>query len=347
MRPVDGSTLLEHVQRRRPGALQRLQLLLPVFEALAHAHDEGVAHGDIRPANVRVDDDGKAWLIDWGEGRLLLPRTAAADIRALTELLALALGGCSPGPDLRAVLARGQGEAPVEPPVEQAVEQAGGRYERLQPMIDDLRRVLAHLPVAGLHATPVHRAGLFARRHPLALTASAVGAVMLTVAFTLLVRHIQTGREQQVRSDRARAFVQQVAGVEPDAAAGPAQQAARLQRALDQARTGFDGEPVLRGLVLTELALGFRAVGQPEQALTVLREAHALLQSTAARNDPALGRARAQLALQLLDEPAASAQTQALALARQVVVECSSSACAPARLVAREVIQRLDPPAER
>ena len=40
-------------------------LLLP---AVAHAHGERVAHGDIRPANLRVDDEGHLFLLDWGMG---------------------------------------------------------------------------------------------------------------------------------------------------------------------------------------------------------------------------------------------------------------------------------------
>jgi serine/threonine-protein kinase len=335
MRWVEGVTLLEHAQRRRLSAAQRVQLLLPVCAALQHAHGELVAHGDIRAATLRVDDEGRITLLDWGLGRLLYPASAAADMLALAQVLQQLMAGAHPGPDLKAVLARALHATPSE------------RYATVEALVADLQRVLDHRPVDGPHAHGLHRTRLFVRRNRLPLAGAAVGGVLLALAVTMGVRQFQRGQQQVQRSDQVQAFLQQAvpalaaAAAASDATPDPAILAPQLQRALEQTRIGFAGEPVLRGQVLTELALRFRALGQPEQALAVLREAVALLQSTALASDPALAQARAQLAAQSLQSGTADGAVQARTLAAQVLAQCSGAGCDAAQRVAREVQQQL------
>lgn len=339
MRLVDGVPLLEHAKRRRLSVAQRVQLLLPVCQAVAHAHTELLAHGDIRPGNLRVDDEGRVVLLDWGQGRLLVPVTALADLRALARLLEQVLEGSSPGPDLKAIVHRALNAPPAD------------RYPNLLEFVEDLQRVLAHRPVPGAHASPLHRATLFARRNRLALAGGAVGVLLLATVLTTAVNHFRQSQQQAERSNLAREFVMQALGETEGAASAPAPDPAllapRLQRALEQARAGFDGRPVLRGQVLTELALRFRELGQGDTALAILREAAVLLQGTARAGDPALGMTRAQLAWQLLESGSGSAAGEARDLATRVLEDCSGSACGPAVQRAREVQQRLLAPAGR
>ena len=42
-----------------------------VADALAYAHEEGVVHRDVKPGNVLVDDEGHAWLGDFGISRMI------------------------------------------------------------------------------------------------------------------------------------------------------------------------------------------------------------------------------------------------------------------------------------
>ena len=337
MQRVEGVTLLEHVTRRRLNVAQHVQSLMPALAAVAHAHGEMVAHGDIRPANLRVDDDGHVFLLDWGMGRLLYPATATADMQSFARVLEQMLEGTSTGADLKAVLQRALQAEPPE------------RYEGVAPLMADLQRVLEHRSVAGPHATALHRAQLFVRRNRVAMAGGALGAVVLGTAITMGLGHFQRGQRQAERASQARDYVMQALGEDPaaSAAADPAQLAPRLQRTLEQARIGFDGQPVLRGQVITELGLRFRDIGQPDQAQAVVREAVALLQSTAAASDPALGHARAELALLLVESRAGGAREQAKALIDKVLADCSGARCEPARQQANLALQKLLAPAPR
>ncbi len=67
MELVDGVTLASHLTTR--GALpvdEALSILLPLSEALAHAHVRGVIHRDLKPSNVMVRPDGSPKLMDFG-----------------------------------------------------------------------------------------------------------------------------------------------------------------------------------------------------------------------------------------------------------------------------------------
>lgn len=56
---------------------------LQIAEAVAHAHDRGVVHGDIKSSNVMVDLDGRVKVLDFGVG--VRRGAAAADDEATTS----------------------------------------------------------------------------------------------------------------------------------------------------------------------------------------------------------------------------------------------------------------------
>ena len=76
---IEGRSLAEQLTQR-PIALNRaVEIVAELAEALAYAHAQGVVHRDVKPANIRVDDHGAVYLMDFGiayrpdSGELPLP----------------------------------------------------------------------------------------------------------------------------------------------------------------------------------------------------------------------------------------------------------------------------------
>jgi eukaryotic-like serine/threonine-protein kinase len=68
---VEGQRIDGYCRDRRLTLPQRLQLFLPIVEAVAHAHARQIVHCDLKPSNVLVSPDGVAKLLDFGVASLL------------------------------------------------------------------------------------------------------------------------------------------------------------------------------------------------------------------------------------------------------------------------------------
>ena len=66
---IDGTTLRTLIQRAQLPPQRALDLLAQVAEALDHAHAGGFVHRDVKPHNVLVDTNDKAYLSDFGLAR--------------------------------------------------------------------------------------------------------------------------------------------------------------------------------------------------------------------------------------------------------------------------------------
>ena len=175
-----------------------LQTTCEVADALTHAHQRMVVHGDIKPGNIRIGPRGRARLLDFGVARLLAEErdeggeslialtptfaapellqgqaaTAQSDIWALGAVLAWLLTGQRPPGDGSIVLP----EALNHPRSADLMAVIGTacaddptrRYDSVAAFADDLRRIRSHRPVLARPAGPLQRLRLWSRRNPLA-----------------------------------------------------------------------------------------------------------------------------------------------------------------------------------
>ncbi|WP_169800639.1 serine/threonine protein kinase [Archangium gephyra] len=81
MEYVDGLPLDEHVRGSNPSALEGVELLLALLEALEAVHGAGVLHRDVKASNILVRAaDGRPVLVDFGAGAYLGAPTLTSSV---------------------------------------------------------------------------------------------------------------------------------------------------------------------------------------------------------------------------------------------------------------------------
>jgi hypothetical protein len=180
--------------RRRLGPGEVVTIAVPLAQALAAAHAQGLVHGDVTPANVLFAADGRPLLSDLGVARLLgagpgevggtrgyldpavLAGAApgpASDVHGLAATCLAALTGHPPydehgrrldppdgtHPGLRATLEAALAPDPADRPSAEALAVAVVDAEAAEPVRFDRRGVvpgegLAHRPVTGPVVAP-------------------------------------------------------------------------------------------------------------------------------------------------------------------------------------------------
>jgi serine/threonine protein kinase/WD40 repeat protein len=63
---IAGQTLQALIATDRPDLRQSAQIVHDIAEALHYAHGKGIVHRDVKPANIMIDADGQALLMDFG-----------------------------------------------------------------------------------------------------------------------------------------------------------------------------------------------------------------------------------------------------------------------------------------
>ena len=92
---VTGENLAAIARAGNVSPVQALAWCSDVLDALGHAHDAGVAHGDLRPSRVMVMDDGRVKITGFTDTRALARGSpeAAEDLVQVGALLHRLLGG--------------------------------------------------------------------------------------------------------------------------------------------------------------------------------------------------------------------------------------------------------------
>ncbi|MBZ5608578.1 MAG: serine/threonine protein kinase [Acidobacteriia bacterium] len=79
MEYVEGLPITEYCDSRGASIEDRCRSMLPVCDALLHAHRNLVVHRDLKPSNILVTSEGVPKLLDFGIAKLLEPEQAAGD----------------------------------------------------------------------------------------------------------------------------------------------------------------------------------------------------------------------------------------------------------------------------
>jgi serine/threonine protein kinase len=63
---IEGRSLAEELAHQPVAFDRSAQIIVALAEALGYAHGEGIVHRDVKPANIRLDERGDVYLMDFG-----------------------------------------------------------------------------------------------------------------------------------------------------------------------------------------------------------------------------------------------------------------------------------------
>jgi RNA polymerase sigma factor (TIGR02999 family) len=82
---LTGQTLRERLQKGALPPRKAVEIAVQMTRGLAAAHEKGIVHRDVKPANVFVCQDGRVKLLDFGLAHVTAAAAGALDTRSITE----------------------------------------------------------------------------------------------------------------------------------------------------------------------------------------------------------------------------------------------------------------------
>src|SRR5215471_257692 len=76
---VEGPTLAERIAHGPIPPNEALPIARQIAEALEYAHEKGIIHRDLKPSNIKLTEDDKTKILDFGLAKALANEPAAAD----------------------------------------------------------------------------------------------------------------------------------------------------------------------------------------------------------------------------------------------------------------------------
>jgi tetratricopeptide (TPR) repeat protein len=217
------------------------------------------------------------------------------------------------------------------------------RYASVAHFADDLRRFLEHQPVAARRPSLWYVTRLALRRHRLAASVAAVGAILVMSASAVAWLQYSESRAHAERTAAVRDFMFDLVN---DAEAsedheGEVTGKQMLDGAVARARRDFGAQPQLQGELLSELGRMYMRLEAAESAVPVLEESIRVLERRAATDDPALSKSRVFLASALMQTSDDLPRIRALATAARDGCTSDGVDCRKARAYSSSVLSQL------
>jgi len=96
MERIEGLPITDHADRQKLGIAVRLELVVAIASAVAHAHRRLIVHRDLKSSNILIDGEGRPKLLDFGIAKVLDGATIGVEPLTLVGTRPLTPGYASP-----------------------------------------------------------------------------------------------------------------------------------------------------------------------------------------------------------------------------------------------------------
>ena len=223
MEYVRGVSVTQFVRNQALDVREVMQLFVKICTAVEAAHSNLLVHGDIKPANVLINEQGDPKLLDFGiaqvlkgvepEQRLtgaLTPHYASPEQLA-GERITQSSDVYSLGVLLRELLRNASGSTgsltrrELDFIVDKATEQQSARrFSSVPDMIGECRRFLHNEPIASLSNSVAYRSRKFFQRHPLGSVLATLGILAVSAGLVIALLQANEAKRQSSLASQQR-----------------------------------------------------------------------------------------------------------------------------------------------